>query len=139
MKRVPQHKKTARAARQRRASGRNRKRFIRTTFSRTTPDSVEDGDFSETGWIDEEGDVIALDKYDRAEGLTLADKAVQWLRHAYATEPSSSHFHKGVWYSTGFNTTDYRTGEEEERSCHLYGFTEAEEREIFSEINRRAR
>lgn len=106
------------------------------TFSRTTPESAEAGDFSETGFVDEDYS-LEPDKYDREEGLTAVDLAVKLLKHYFAYEPSSTRFHKGIWYSTSWEVIDYGTGEEEERSFHLKGFSEREEREVFDEITRR--
>jgi hypothetical protein len=104
-------------------------------FARVTPESAEDGDFSDTGVVDE-GVSLEPDKWEREEGFTAVDLAVKLLQKAGATEPSSSHFHKGIWYATGFEVVSYRTGEEEERTYHLKGFTEREEREVFDAIAR---
>lgn len=82
---------------------------------------------------------IVLDEHDRELGVTAADVAVDFIRDGGGHEPSSTSFHPGIWYSTGYETTDYSTGEEEERTFHLSGFTEDEEREIFGEIMRRRR
>ena len=108
------------------------------TFSRTTPESAEAGDFSETGFEDE-GISLEPDKYDREDGLTAVDLAVKMLKTEDADEPSSTRFHKGIWYSTSWQVVSYRTGEEEERSFHLKGFSEREEREVFEEMTRRRR
>jgi hypothetical protein len=107
------------------------KPVIRTTFSRTTPESVEQGDFSETGWIDEDG-VDMTPEPDTDE--TVVDNAVRFLRYEGVIEASSSSFHRGIWYSTEWSTIDYRTGEEEERSYHLHGFTEEQEREVYERM-----
>jgi hypothetical protein len=104
--------------------------LIRTTFSRMTPESVEQGDFSETGWIDEDG--VSMVPYD--EDMSAVDMAVKFLRYEGVVEASSMQFHKGIWYSTEWSVIDYGTGEEEERSFHLEGFTEEQEREIFNEL-----
>lgn len=117
--------------------GERHRRLIKTTFDKVTPESAAEGDVSDRGWIDEEGEEIALDSYDREEGITIAKKAANWLRDAGASEASSTRFHKGVWYSTEYGVTDYRTGEEEQRSFHLKGFTGKEERQIFDLMNRR--
>lgn len=108
-----------------------RERRITTTFSQTTPESAEQGDYSDTGWIDEEGVDMNLDEYDREEGLTVAEKTAKWLFNEGASEGSSSHYHHGMWYSTEWSVNDYSTGEEEQRSFHLDGFTADEEEEIF--------
>jgi hypothetical protein len=113
------------------------KKKLSVTYSRVTPESASEGDFSETGH--REDIPVEVDEYDREEGTTAVDIVVKALRDAGATNPSSSMFHRGVWYSTEFETVSYRTGEEEERSFHLKGFTEAEEREIYSQVTRRRR
>lgn len=106
---------------------------IKITYSRTTPESVEFGNFSDTGWVDEEGVEIELDEYDIEGGTTLAQKAANLLKREGALYPSSSpSFHKGVWYSTEWSTVSFRTGEEEEKSFHLWGFTEDQEQQVFN-------
>jgi hypothetical protein len=106
-------------------------RLIRSTFSRITPGEGDDDEPDEEhGWIDEEGVDMEPDEYDREEGLTAVDKAVKFLEREGVMEASSSAFHPGVWYSTEYSVTDYSTGEEEQRSYHLKGFTPDEEREV---------
>lgn len=107
---------------------------IRTTFSRVTPESAEQGDTSSTGWIDDEGEDMTPDEFDVEDGVTTVDKAVKFLFDAGAYHASSSHFHVGCWYHTEYTCVDYHTAEEEERSYHLDGFTEAQQREIFNRI-----
>lgn len=111
---------------------------IKVSYSIVTPESAEDGDYAESGWEDEEGMDMTPDQYDVEEGLTAVDKAVSNLRAAGAVEPSSSQFHKGVWYSDG-GSDDYRTGERTERNYHLRNFTEEQERAIFDQITKRRR
>ena len=135
MKRRTRHKQHAAKARRRRAGRRTRR--ITVTYSTITPESAESGDFDDTGWVDEEGIEIALDKWDRADGLTIAKKAAKILRDAGAIEPSSSAPGRGTWYSTGFTTSDYQTGEEREESYHLKGFSPTEEREIYKLVTAR--
>lgn len=112
---------------------------ITITYSRTTPESVEQGDFSESGWVDQEGVDMRPDEWDREEGLTLTDKAAKYLYDEGATEASSSHFHPGVWYSTDWSNVDYRTGEEEQRNYHLVGFTPQEEQEVWDKLRQQRR
>lgn len=107
------------------------------TYSRTTPESVEQGDFSESGWENEEGVSMYPDEFDKEEGLTAVDLAVKFLRNEGAYDSSSSHFHPGVWYSTEWSTIDYRTGEQEERNFHLVGFTEEQEKEVWEKFHQR--
>lgn len=134
---MSRHKKLARRARQRRHSrGGGRHPRILTTYETVTPESAEHGDVADRGWIDDEGESMAPDSYDRSEGLTAVDKAVRFLKDNGAGEASSSYFHRGIWYSD-YGSEDYRTGENEQRSYHLKGFTAAQEREIFNQMSRR--
>lgn len=96
---------------------------IKTTYSKTTPESVSIGDFSETGWINKRG-----------ETFETVTEAAEFITNSGGIEPSSSCFHKGMWYSTGFSISDYQTGEEEENAFHLYGFTEEEELELYNRV-----
>ena len=99
---------------------------IKITYAQITPESASEGNFSETGWEDKEGVPVET-----------AMEALWLLRNEGACEASSTEFYKGIWYSTGFGTIDSADGTEEERSFHLYGFTECEERVIWNEVTRR--
>jgi hypothetical protein len=96
-------------------------RRITTTFATTTPESVEEGDFEETG----------IEDTDEFEDW---DEAAEFLVDSGVTETSSSEFHPGIWYSTDWWTEDFRTGEEKQLSFHLKGFTEDEERRIYERV-----
>lgn len=109
-------------------------KLIKTTFSRTTPESAEQGDFSETGWIDEEGEDMTLEPWEEREGITVVDKAVKFLRREGVSETSSVPWHPGGWYSSGWSDPDMHTMEQEERSYHLEGFTREEETLIFLKL-----
>lgn len=109
---------------------------ILTTYNVVTPESAEQGDYAESGWYDEEGDSVVPDQYDVEEGLTVVDKAVEWLRKHNVAEASSSHFHQGVWY-TSCPDVDYGTGAETTYNYHLQGFTPEQEEEIFKRIHAR--
>ena len=108
-------------------------RRIRTTYEVWSPEAVEAGDTDDRGWLDEEGESMEPDEWDREEGVTAAKKAAKWLNDHGAIRCSSSQFHPGIWSSNG-GTEDYRTGDREEHSFHLSGFTEEEEREIWDEV-----
>jgi len=110
---------------------------ITITFSQITPESAEQGDHSDSGWIDEEGVPMEPDNFDYEEGLGVADLAAKYLQREGATEASASFFHPGVWYSTGYQTIDYGTGTEEERNYHLKDFTEDEERQVWNLLHPR--
>lgn len=81
---------------------------IKTTFQRVTPESAENGDFSETGWHDEQG-----------ENFDNAVDAVLWLQRQGAVHPSSSNFHNGIWYSSDEHCSDYSTDETTSYSFHI--------------------
>jgi hypothetical protein len=95
---------------------------VRITYEVVTPESAEEGDAAERGWIDEDG-----------TDYTVED-AIQLLQ---GKEPSSSHFHPGVWYSDIDGDVDLRTGAETRQSYHLDGFSEDEQRAIFDGVRRR--
>lgn len=109
-------------------------RRIRISYVTITPESAEAGDVADRGWIDEEGEDMDPDKFDIEDGVSAAQKAAKFLNDKGAYHPSSSPFHTGVWYSDSPEVIDYATGEEEERSYHLSGFTPEEEQKIFNEV-----
>ena len=99
-----------------------------TTYATTTPESIEQGDYADHGWEDEIGQSMLPDQYDREEGLTAADLAVDYLQSEGAIHPSSSHPSRGMWYTTSPQINEW--GESIEYSFHLRGFTPEEEMEI---------
>lgn len=105
---------------------------IRVTFETVTEESARDGEVAERGWEDEEGEpMLDEDDPDREE---VVENAVEYLTSNGATEPSSSAFHRGVWYRQTDADINYRTGAARYRSYHLVGFTAEEEREVFEEL-----
>lgn len=114
---------------------------IRISFTRITRgDSEASDDYEEEhGWIDEDGVEFEPDEDDDDPSDSIVSQAVDFLKKEGATNPSSSGFHSGIWYSTEYQTTDYGTGEEEERSFHLKGFEPEEEAEIFKQMTKRSR
>jgi hypothetical protein len=115
---------------------------IRTSFTTITwGDSGDSDDYEEEhGWIDEEGVEFEPDENDIEDGMTESEsivaQAIKFLEDEGAAHASSSHFHPGVWYTTE-SEQDFRTGENEERSFHLDGFSNEEQAEIFKAITRR--
>jgi hypothetical protein len=114
---------------------------IVSTYEIITPESAEDGEFASTGFENEDGDLIVPDEFDTKEDeegneipLTVSELAVKYLQDHYISEPSSSCFYPGISYSTEHTIEDYSTGETESRSYHLKGFTEDQEREIYSAL-----
>jgi hypothetical protein len=112
-------------------------KVIKTTFQTVTPESAADGDFADQGWEDEEGESMMLDEYDIEDGVTVVDKAVEFMKNKGASEPSSSRFNTGVWYSTVDPDRNYQTGEEKYFSFHLKGFTPEEEEKIFNKMTKK--
>lgn len=104
---------------------------ITITYQTTTPESLEDVDFSDSGWYDKDGKSMIPDKYEEEDGIVAVDKAIEFLKNNWADEPSSSYFHQGIWYSTPDPEQNYSTGENTYYSYHLEGFTEEEEYEIW--------
>lgn len=107
---------------------------IRVAFEVVTEDSARDGDASERGWDDEEGENMLPDEQDEEEGVSSVDIALEFLEENGATEASSTQFHRGVWYHTADPEIDMRSGEATYRSFHLVEFTEEEQREIFDRV-----
>lgn len=93
--------------------------LVRTTYEIITPESAEEGDAEERGWIDEEGQECTPEE---------AFKMVE------GCEPSASDYTGGVWYTDNEYHTDFKTGAEESRSYHLKGFTPRQERLIFDSV-----
>ena len=108
-------------------------KVIKETYQITTPESATLGDYADEGWIDEEGVSMVPDKWDIEEGSTPADLAVEYLRDRGVNEASASWFTPDLWY-TVHGTQDPQTGGYEDRSFHLAGFTETEQRQIYERL-----
>ena len=106
---------------------------IRTSFDIVTPESAQEGDVAESGWIDQEGQPMTPDEDEQAKGITAVQNAIEWLISHNAVHSSASQFHPGIWYSTEPDV-DYRTGEEETHNFHLSGFTPEEEKAIWDVV-----
>jgi hypothetical protein len=80
---------------------------IRETYEIFTPESIDEGDCEQSGWVDEEGTQYTF------------SELVELLKHC---EASSSHPTNGTWatnYEYGNGTRDYfEKGIEETRSYH---------------------
>lgn len=115
-------------------------KHIKISYQVVDEEGAEHGDFKETGWEDEEGVSMEPDEFDKEEGKTAVDNAVEFLLDKGATESSSSHHTGGgtVWY-TSESEPNYETGEHTSYSYHLYGFSDEEEKEIFDRISKQTR
>lgn len=119
--------------------------LIRISYDVVTPESAEQGDYAETGWVNEQGVPCEPDEHDREEGLTRVDLAVQLI--GPFVEPSGGlgrgcdavHNLRLLWYSDAEGDINYRTGAERRHSYHLDGFTDAEKLEIYQRITGKAR
>ena len=115
---------------------------ITTSYSKVRWHDDADGDpdayDEEHGFEDEEGEEIEVDEFDREDGMDVAEKAARWLRDKGYLEPSSSHFHPGIWYSAYSEGYD-RDGWNVTRSFHLSGFSPEEEEKIFNLLSARRR
>lgn len=115
-------------------------RHITSYFEEWTPEDVEHGEAGGRGEdevVEFPGsEILAELSYEgfgsdsfsvKAMGAFLA---VQYLADAGVEDESSSQFHKGVWYNA-YGDADMRTGVRVNRSYHLKGYTEREERLVF--------
>ena len=107
------------------------RKYITITYEVWDEEAVDAGDTDERGWIDEEGEDMAPDEYDREDGLDSVDLAVRYLQEHGAYEGNEYGARSASrWWTNYDHHTDYRTGEVEQRSYHLHGFTEDERRRI---------
>jgi len=81
--------------------------IISRSYSETTPESAEDGDFSDTGFVYE------------AQEFTFRE-LVEELRDCYTLSESPSRGGRHVWASTSWETSDYSTGTEREENVHFH-------------------
>lgn len=106
--------------------------LIRTTYDIVTPESAENGEAAEQGWIDEEGISMEPDEFDLDEGISVVDKTVQFLKKNGATEFSGNRF--SPWFTNHEYNHDYKSGAEESRSFHLVGYSDDELSEIVAQV-----
>lgn len=109
---------------------------ITITYEIWDDESLEAGDTDNKGWIDDEGVSMKPDQYDIEDGKTSIELAIDFLKENGALEASSSHFHPGVWYTNDKYNENFKTGEVEQRSFHLKGFSPEEEQSIFNAITK---
>ena len=102
-------------------------KYYAITFSSTTPESVDNGDFSETGFITE--------NTERSEDWK--EELQYEIRNYGFYSPSCSPWYPSIniWYSSGYSVEDYGTGEEREYNLHVSGdWTEEELKELWEMI-----
>jgi len=82
---------------------------------------------------DESSDTFPCDpdEIDQEEGLTAVDLAVKVLQ--YVTEASAYPWQPGAWYSDEAYVRPY-SGETEEITYHLHGFSDEEQRAIVTRV-----
>jgi hypothetical protein len=93
-------------------------------FQTITEESARNGDFDKTG----EWDEVKCDDLD--------DVLNVFNDYGYV-EPSSSDFHKGIWYSTTEPEQDsdyYKKGIEKYYTLHLKGYSEKEEEMVYKKL-----
>lgn len=76
------------------------------TYSETTPESAEDGDHSDSGFVNE------------GEGMDFRD-VMRELRDCSELSEYPAPVHAGAWASTDWYTTDYSTGTDRQESVHI--------------------
>lgn len=111
----------------------NIERHIKTTYQVVTQESAKHGDYADAGFEDEEG----FSCEPEIEEETAVDLAVEFLTDNGVFEPSDTQGNVGTWYSSEPQIEDISTDEEKQYSFHLYGFSEAEEKEIFNQLKSR--
>ena len=103
-------------------------KMIKISYEKWDEDAMEAGDTDDRGWEDE----VGIDFSDDPDE-TPAKDAIKYLRKKGATNPSSTRYASDVWYSS--EDKDFKTGDVEIKSYHLYGdWTEDEKKEIFKGI-----
>ena len=115
-------------------------RRIKQTYDMVTPESAEQGDYAESGWIDKEGAKIVPDEYDldeyETESAAVVALAVKHITQYGGVEPSDypccqpGH----TWYTTIDTERDYSTGADTRYSFHLEGFDTDEEIAIYKAL-----
>lgn len=80
--------------------------LISRTYSETTPESVEYGDFSDTGFVFEDTEFTFRE-------LVRELRDCQYLSESHPGDCAH------VWASTGFETKNYYTGTEREENIHF--------------------
>lgn len=81
--------------------------LISRTFTEITPESCENSDFSDKGFIEEKQQVTF-------------SQLVDLLKECSECSCSPNDYNINNWYSTSYYTTDYRKGIERNESIHFH-------------------
>jgi len=111
---------------------------IHITYSIVTPESADNGDTAEQGFVVSGDWQCTVEEYDRAkdgfipepyEGESVVDATARFLQQASAFEPNDLG-PAPTWWSNPEHDLCYTTGAREERAYHLEGYTEQELAEV---------
>lgn len=103
-------------------------KYIKVYATLWTYDDIEAGESSDN-WEEDTVDCTP-DQYDIDDRLNHADIAAAYLNREGYFDTSTYPFQPGTWYS--LMSEDYRSGDSTEYTAHLHGFTEEEEKYIYS-------
>lgn len=81
--------------------------LISKTFTEITPESAENSDFSNSGFIDKKIKVSFRELVDLMKAHTMPSQSPNDMSIA-------------VWYESGYYTSDYRTGTERSEAIHFH-------------------
>lgn len=91
------------------------------TYQIVTKQSAKQGDFEDQGFYEQD---IEFD--------SIEELAEYIKDNCNGLEPSSSVFHKGIYYSSTDAEVDYNDGSETYYSYHVNNLTELQEKELYS-------
>ena len=114
-------------------------RRISVTYDTVTPESAEEGDAADRGWVDFAGKPMEGDDADDPEASAV-ENAVAFLRYEGATEPSEDGAGDVCprWWTAMEKSVNYKTGEETSHSYHFHGpWTDDERREVYRAMRNR--
>jgi len=95
-------------------------------YQTVTPESASRGDFASTGI----GDTLEFDSI---------QEIAEYITDNYGgIEPSSSQFHKGIWYTEIDPEVDLYTAEETSHTFHIEGATREQEVELYNLLMKRS-
>ncbi len=113
-------------------------RRIRITYQTVTPESAENGDYADSGWIDEDGVCIDPDDCDvedyGSESYAAIALAVKTIGNGVEASDYPRCYPGHTWYTQIDADKDYSDGSETTRSYHLDGFSVSEEIGIYAAL-----